>query len=241
MRRLRWALLPGSGYVTAKVSGSSATSTLSAALWSRIDGIYGAILEHPFAAGSLERETFRFYVIQDAHYLPEYARALSICAARAPAEPEIAMFNRHAAGAIEVERSLHQSFFRDLGVSEDELSTTPLTPTNLAYTSYLLAVAYGGSFAEALGAVLPCYWIYWEVGKALAERGSPDALYQHWIDTYGGEEFAEIVQAVLDLTDRLGPRLADDERDAMAERFETTSRYEWMFWDAAWRGEPWPV
>ena len=101
--------------MTAKVSGSSATSTLSAALWSGIDGIYGAILEHPFIAGltdgSLERETFRFYVIQDAHYLREYARALSICAARAPAEPEIAMFNRHAAGAIEVERSLPNPSF----------------------------------------------------------------------------------------------------------------------------------
>jgi len=97
--------------VTAKVSGSSATSTLSAALWSGIDGIYGAILEHGLTDGSLERETFRFYVIQDAHYLREYARALSICAARAPAEPEIAMFNRHAAGAIEVERSLPNPSF----------------------------------------------------------------------------------------------------------------------------------
>jgi thiaminase/transcriptional activator TenA len=222
-----------------------ATATLSAELWSRIDGIYDAILGHPFVHGltdgSLERDRFRYYVIQDAHYLREYARALSVCGAKAPAEPEIAMFNQHAAGAIEVERSLHESFFRDLEVSAEEASATPLAPTNRAYTSYLLAVAYGGSFAEALGAVLPCYWIYWEVGKALAERGSPDALYQRWIDTYGGEEFAEIVRAVIELTDRLGLRLSDGEREAMARHFEVTSRYEWMFWDAAWRREEWPV
>jgi len=24
-------------------------------------------------------------------------------------------------------------------------------------------------------------------------------------------------------------------------RFETASRYEWTFWDAAWRTERWPV
>src|SRR5215218_11074230 len=93
--------------------GATGTSTLSAELWSRIDGVYAAILDHPFLAGltdgSLERETFRFYVIQDAHYLREYARALSVCAAKAPAESEIAMFNKHAAGAIDVERSLHES------------------------------------------------------------------------------------------------------------------------------------
>jgi len=116
-------------------------------------------------------------------------------------------------------------------VSGDELSATPLCPSNLAYTSYLLSVAYGGSFAEALGAVLPCYWIYWEVGKALARRRSPEPLYQRWIDTYGGEEFAEIVRAVLALTDRLGMRMSEDEREAMTERFQVTSRYEWMFWD----------
>src|ERR687897_1971786 len=186
--------------------GSPATATLSAELWSRIEGTYGAILEHPFVAGltdgSLERDRFRYYVIQDAHYLREYARALSVCGAKAPAEPEIAMFNQHAAGAIEVERSLHEGFFRDLAVSAEELSATPLAPTNRAYTSYLLATAYGGSFAEALGAVLPCYWIYWEVGKALIDRGSPDPLYQHWIETYGGEEVAGVVRAVLAATAR---------------------------------------
>jgi thiaminase/transcriptional activator TenA len=225
--------------------GSAQTTTLSGELWARIEGVYGAILEHPFVAGltdgSLDRDSFRFYAIQDALYLREYARALSVCAAKAPAEPEIAMFDRHAAGAIEVERSLHESFFRELGVSAEEVAATPMAPTNLAYTSYLLAVAYGGSFAEALGAVLPCYWIYWEVGKALAERGSPDPLYRRWIDTYGGEDFAEVVGAVIELTDRIGPRLSDGERQRMGDHFEVTSRYEWMFWDAGWRREDWPV
>jgi thiaminase/transcriptional activator TenA len=217
----------------------------SAELWSGIDEIFGAILAHPFISGltdgSLERESFQFYVIQDAHYLREYARALSVAAARAPTERDIAMFNRHAEGAVAVERSLHESFFADFGMSEDEVASTPLAPTNLAYTSYLLATAYGGSFAELLGAVLPCYWIYWEVGKALAERGSPDVLYARWIETYGGEEFAEIVRAVLALTDRLGRELSETERQRAARHFATTSRYEWMFWDMAYRREQWPV
>jgi thiaminase (transcriptional activator TenA) len=218
---------------------------LSARLWAGIDDIYAAILAHPFIAGltdgSLEREAFRFYVVQDAHYLSEYARALSVAAARAPTESDIAMFSEHAAGAIAVERSLHESFFAHFGMSEEEVAATPMAPTNLAYTSYLLAVAYGGSFPEALGAVLPCYWIYWEVGKALLQRGSPNPLYQRWIETYGGEEFAAVVRAVLALTDRLGPQLAAAEEARMHERFRTTGRYEWMFWEMGYRREPWPV
>jgi hypothetical protein len=69
---------------------------LSARLWAGIDDIYAAILEHPFIAGltdgSLDSVAFRFYVVQDAHYLREYARALSVAAARAPTEADIAMF-----------------------------------------------------------------------------------------------------------------------------------------------------
>lgn len=217
----------------------------SADLWSGIEGTYTAILEHPFLAGltdgSLDREAFRFYVIQDAHYLREYARALSIAAARAPTEGDIAMFNEHAAGAIAVERSLHESFFAEFGLSEDHVASTPMAPTNLAYTSYLLATAYGGSFADLLGAVLPCYWIYWEVGKELLREGSPDPLYGRWIETYGGDEFAAVVRAVLELTDRIGPDLSATERARCAGHFVTTSRYEWMFWDMGYRRERWPV
>ena len=217
----------------------------SQTLWSQIEEIYAAILEHPFIAGltdgTLDRDAFRFYVVQDAHYLREYARALSLAAARAPSEPDIAMFAQHAAGAIEVERSLHESFFSDFGLGNEEVAATPMAPTNLAYTSYLLAIAYGGSFPETLGALLPCYWIYWEVGRELLERGSPEPLYGRWIETYGGEEFAAIVRAVLSLTDRLGPELNESERERVAERFVTTSRYEWMFWDMGYRQEQWPI
>jgi thiaminase/transcriptional activator TenA len=222
-----------------------ASERLSVELWSGIEAIYEAILAHPFVTGltdgSLEQESFQFYVVQDAHYLREYARALSLAAARAPSEPDIAMFNRHAAGAVEVERSLHESFFAEFGLSQNDVTRTPMAPTNLAYTSYLLATAYGGSFPQLLGAVLPCYWIYWEVGKSLLERGSPDRLYSRWIDTYGGEEFGEIVQAVLNLTDRVGRDLSSAERVRAAGSFITTSRYEWMFWEMAYRRERWPV
>jgi thiaminase/transcriptional activator TenA len=60
------------------------------------------------------------------------------------------------AGAIAVERQLHESFFFDFGLSESDVAATPMAPTNLAHTSYLLAVACGGSFPQASGALLPC-------------------------------------------------------------------------------------
>ncbi len=217
----------------------------TAELWKSIEPIYAAILEHPFVRGltdgSLPRESFQFYAVQDALYLREFARGLSIAAARAPREEWIIMFNEHAAGALRVERALHEGFFEEFGLGAEEIAATPLAPTNLAYTSYLLAAAYGAPFHEAIAALLPCYWIYWEVGKRLERSGSPDPLYTRWIATYASEEFGGVVQAVLDAADATAERLQPAEREAMRRHFITTSRYEWMFWDMGYRREGWPV
>jgi thiaminase (transcriptional activator TenA) len=214
-------------------------------LWRSIEGIYGAILRHPFLAGladgSLPRESFRFYAVQDALYLRDFARALSVAAARAPQDDWIIMFNEHAAGALKVERALHESFFKEFGLTPAEVAATPLAPTNLAYTSYLLAVANAAPFHENVAALLPCYWIYWEVGKELERRGSPDPLYTRWIGTYASGEFGALVEAVLDATNLVAGRVGDPERETMRRHFLATSRYEWMFWDMGWRREAWPV
>jgi len=219
--------------------------TFTGELWASIAPIYDAILRHPFLRGltdgSLARDAFQYYVIQDAHYLRDFARALSIAAARAPREEWIIMLNEHSAGALRVERSLHETFFRDFGLTEKDVAVVPLAPTNLAYTSYLLAVAYSAPFHEALAALLPCYWIYWEVGKELERTGSRDPLFARWIATYASEEFGSIVRAVLETTDTLAARLTEDDRGAMRRHFVTTSRYEWMFWDMGHRLERWPV
>src|SRR5437773_2701779 len=203
-------------------------------LWRGIEPIYGAILRHPFVTGltdgSLPRSSFQFYAVQDALYLREFARALSITAARARRDEWIIMFNEHAAGALKVERALHEGFFKEFGLSSEEVASTPLAPTNLAYTSYLLGVAYGAPFHEAVAALLPCYWIYWEVGKTLERGGSVDPLYARWIGTYASKEFGGLVTAVLDATDQTAERLQSAEREAMRRHFVTTSRYEWMFW-----------
>jgi thiaminase/transcriptional activator TenA len=217
----------------------------TAELWAAIAPIYAAILRHPFVRGltdgSLPRDSFRFYAVQDALYLRDFARALSATAARAPEDDWIVMLNEHAAAALRVERSLHESFFAEFGLAPAEVAATPLAPTNLAYTSYLLAVAHAAPFHEALAAVLPCYWIYWEVGRELERAGSPDRLYTRWIGTYASEEFAAVVRDVLAATDAMAGRVGDDGRAAMRRHFVTTSRYEWMFWDMGFRREPWPV
>ena len=214
-------------------------------LWRAIQPINDALKTHPFltglVSGDLDRERFAYYLVQDALYLVEFAQALSALAAFAPDPADAAMFNRHAADAIAVENALHGGLIVDLGLDSAQVKAAELAPTCRAYVSHLKSSVLGRPFHEGLAAVLPCYWIYHDVGQRLAAHGSPDPLYARWIATYGGTEFDAVVRQVLNLTDRLAPTLTPDQRAAMIQRFVLSSRYEWMFWDMAFRCETWPV
>src|SRR5215469_6188105 len=215
------------------------SDSFSAELWQGVSGVYDAILAHPFLTGltdgSLPHDAFAFYVVQDAIYLRAYARALAAVASRAPTPSQAEMFARHAADAIAVEKTLHGSLLTDLGIDPVSAEQAEPAPVNLAYTSYLLATVGNGSYAEGVGAVLPCYWIYWEVGKELLRRGSPDPRFQRWIGTYAAEEFGDVVRAVLSEADKAGEVLLPAERAKVARHYRMTSRYEWLFWDSAYR------
>jgi thiaminase/transcriptional activator TenA len=236
---------PASRLAAARAYGGAVAESFSAQLWDSISDIYEAILAHPFLTGltdgTLPEESFAFYVIQDALYLRDYARALAAVASRAPTPAAMRMFAGHAAEAIAAELELHGALLGELGIPLEMLQRAAPAPTNLGYTSYLLATVRGGSYAEGVGAVLPCYWIYAAVGKELLRSGSPDPRYQRWIATYGGDEYADVVADVITELDRVSHGLSDDERARVGSHFRTTSRYEWMFWQMGWVKESWPV
>ncbi len=217
----------------------------SAELWKSIEGVFGKILEHPFLKeltdGTLDESSFRFYVVQDALYLRDFARGLAILGAKSPEDDWLIMFCEHAKTAIVVERALHESFFRDWGLTDVQVYSTPMAPTNLLYTSYLLRIAYERPFHEGIGAFLPCYWIYLEVGKALEQEGSPNPLYQRWIDTYSSAEYENVVRQVITAADKIAEKLTDSQKEAMRQHFVMTSKMEWLFWDMGYRKEEWRI
>jgi thiaminase (transcriptional activator TenA) len=219
--------------------------SFSARLWESVGDIYGAILAHPFITGltdgTLPAEAFAYYVVQDALYLREYARALAAVGSRAPTAGATRMFASHAADAIAAELELHGALLDELGISREMAEQAEPAPTNLAYTSYLLATVRGGSYAEAVGVVLPCYWIYAEVGKELLRRGSPDPRYRRWIATYGADEYQAVVGEVIGELDRVSGGLSSEETATVRRHFRITCRYEWMFWQMGYAMESWPV
>ena len=208
-------------------------------LWSHIRPLYDTILDHPFirelAAGTLPVETFIFYMKQDVLYLVDFTRALSLAAARSSDVDAMKAFLEFASGAVVVERALHETYFKQYDVTLD----VEKAPACFAYTNYLLATSLLRSHAESIAALLPCFWIYREVGMHVYETTRPGNGYIDWINTYAGKEFHESVERAIAITDRVAAEATAAQRDDMVNAFETSSRLEWLFWDSAYRREPW--
>lgn len=215
------------------------------AIWEDIAPLRRAILIHPFlgelADGSLPMESFRHYIVQDSLYLAEYARALAIAAAKAPDGAGRLEFSDGAKVAVQVEEALHQSFFAQFGVSADLAHATEPTPACLGYTSYLSGLAATRSYEELIAGILPCFWVYWEVGCDIKPRAASPNPYAAWIDTYAAPAFGEATDRVRALVDKAAADAGATTRAAMDRAFRTATRYEWMFWDSAYRREGWPV
>jgi|SRR5580692_7195838 thiaminase/transcriptional activator TenA len=214
-------------------------------LWAEIEPVYDAILDHPFikglATGELSVDSFVQFISQDTHYLQDYVRTLLTLAAKAPDFAATKMLTTHAAAAAAAETGLHAELMTDLGRDPAELLAFDARPTTRAYTSFMLATVFTGSFADGLTAIIPCFWIYAEVGQHLKQAGSPNPVYQRWIDSYGSDDYLREVLLALELTDQVGLGLAPAAEATARQHFRTAARYEWMFWDAAYRQETWPV
>src|SRR4029450_8563147 len=217
----------------------------SSTAWERNAPTYDLIRRMPFnaelAEGLLSEARFKHYITQDAHYLIGFGRALTLAAAKAPHPDRIVQFAKSAEGAIVVERALHGSFFRQYGITADVFNGTPLSPACHHYVSFLLATAHAEPYEMLLGALLPCFWIYAEVGRDIHGRAAPNNPYQAWIDTYAGEDFHAAVRATIPAPDEGGGRAAPPRRERMHAAVTRATQLEWIFWDSAYRLETWPV
>src|SRR5215470_10774868 len=136
-----------------------------------------------------------------------------------------------------------RSFAAQFGISTAELEATQAAPSTRSYTQHLLATAYTGSLTEITTALLPCMWDYSDIGERLAAQGAPASqpLYGEWIRMYAAPEFGELATWLRDLLDRLATHASAAEQTRLMRLFVDSCRYEYLFWDMAYRQETWPV
>jgi thiaminase/transcriptional activator TenA len=204
-------------------------------LWQMITPIYHQIIQHPFnielGIGTLDRQRFDFYLEQDAHYLMSYSRALSFIAARAGSSSNIQWFLTFALKALAAERELHTNFFPP-NYSWDNVEPSP---TCIAYTQHIIALAATAAIEEAIAAILPCLWVYREVGRHTAVSAVETNPYIDWIKTYTNIEFSNDTDQAIAILDGLASHCAPQQLARMKKVFEYSALFEWHFWNDSYQ------
>ncbi|MBO0473520.1 thiaminase II [Enterococcus sp. DIV0840] len=208
-----------------------------------VDKIWQESKEHPFIlelkAGTLAPEIFRYYLIQDRYYLEQFSQ-IHLKAAALTMNKEIeACFLEGVKSLEAAEISVRKTFFKDLNVTEEEIDHTPIAPSAYQYTSHMYREIGTKSLARTAAALLPCYWLYQEIGEELIYSGSPDPLYQRWIETYDSEGYRESVIRQRHLTDYLAEQVSTEERSLMKQAFIISSYEELNFWEMAYTKQKW--
>lgn len=191
--------------------------------WESIASIREGIDELAFIRGlkdgTLNRDAFEDYLGQDALYLQTYARVMSRASELSPTTNEQRFWAASASGCLEGELELHRGRLEDW-VPEPSATTT-------AYLNHL--VSCSNDYPVLVAALLPCFWIYQDVGKRLAAANHPGHSYADWLETYSSQEFDDSTAQAIDTTRSLFDAANERTRAKMFKAFEASSLHELYF------------
>lgn len=210
----------------------------------RAADVWEEAYQHPFVQelgkGTLDKGKFQFYLLQDYHYLLEYAKVFAAAVVKAPNEAMMIRLTKVQHSILAEEMDLHRRYMVDFGISQEQIQNTRPSLFNRTYTANLLATAKTGDLAEILACVFPCAWTYSDFAQRLTEQYADklaDNFYQSWINNYADMDFAESYEWFYDAIDELVDGKNCEQRDRVAEIFVSSVEFEYLFWDMAYKEE----
>ena len=197
--------------------------------------------QHPFVLGiqdgTLDKEKFRYYMIQDYLYLEDYAKTFAVGVAKAKSLRTANLFAKYIS-VMNGELNVHDGYLARLGVTQEEIDSTPRSLDNLSYTSYMLRVAYEEGEAEILAAILSCAYSYEVIAKNIVKNNPAsidDTFYGDWIKGYVSDSYAEENVVLLEELNRLTENYTEQQIQHLIDIFVACSRYELAFWEMSWK------
>lgn len=200
-------------------------------------------LNHPFvtgiANGDLPLATFKNYIMQDIYYLRHYGKVHAFAAAHADDFHISASLAEKAKNTAEAELTVHKEHAEILNITKEEIDNFKPAPTAYAYTSHLYRAALSGSLGQIVAAMLPCYWLYADIGIKYKDAKPEEKIYQNWLNTYASDWFQDSTREMIDLVDALAEKAGKEEREKMKEQFIIAKEYELAFWEMSYTFETW--
>lgn len=219
--------------------------SFSEELQNKFDPLWQTILRHPFVKGigdgSLPRDKYEFYLKQDYVYLVDFSRVFALASAKARHLGDMGYFAKLLDLTLNTEMDLHRRICAGFGIRADDLEKTEPALTTLAYSSFLVKTCYEEPLSGIIAVLLPCAWGYAFIGQSLKSNGLPkEQHYRDWIETYASEEFGDWASWLKDKMDELAAGASEKEKTRWSNLYETSARFELLFFEMSWQQEMWP-
>lgn len=211
-------------------------------LFEDVKELWGKYLEHPFVKeigeGTLDKEKFKKYLIQDYLYLKEYTKVFAMGLVKAESLSDMNLYYSSIKGILEDETEVHTNYLKYFGIDLSKVFDNRKEITTESYTSYMLSIGLKGNLKEIAMTILPCTWSYQFIGRSLYEKYKETLdgnFYKPWIEEYSSEEFEEGTEIWKDHINELCKDISEKEAENLREIFMKSSLYEMDFWDMAYK------
>lgn len=207
-------------------------------VWNATSEIYKNILNQEFiielADGSLPIECFARYIAQDEIYLKSYYPNMLKLADLMDSEVDKIRFTEIALSGMEAENMMHKFLMEKYNIKTD----APTSIVTAKYNSHIQTAVESGDKRLALAAMLPCMWIYNQVGIHILKMAQMENNpYKEWIAEYGNEEFTKSVISILKIIDKWAEEADDETKKQMNDLYIKAAKYEYAFWDYGYFGD----
>ena len=197
---------------------------------------------HPFVQelgkGTLDKEKFKFYLLQDYLYLLQYAKVYAMAAVKAEDEMAMTNFTNVQHYIFTGEMDIHREYMARYGVTKEEIENARASLFNRTYTANMLAYGLTGNLTEIIATIFPCAWTYSDYGKRLKAQYAgtlENNFYGFWIEKYASFAFEESFEWFYDYLDNLVEKMTDKQRRRIEEIFISSVEFEYLFWDMAYK------
>jgi len=197
---------------------------------------------HPFVqelgAGTLDKEKFKFYLLQDYLYLLQYSKVFATAVLKSDTEELMTGFTASQYYILANEMNVHREYMKGFGITQAEMLLVKPSLYNRTYTANMLSHGLTGGLAEVLAAVFPCAWTYADYGKRLKEQYADKLegnFYRTWIENYASAEFSDSFEWFYGALDNLVAGMTDGQRGKIEDIFISSVEFEYLFWEMAYK------
>ncbi len=202
--------------------------------------IWERCYQHPFVQGlgdgTLSRDRFAYFMVQDHKYLSMYAKVFALGLVKCQNDRDAKEFAAFIPSIFNAEQSIHETYLSKLGVSPEEVDRTPQALTSNAYTSYMISVALREGLAEIMAAVTACSWSYKYIGDKLEAREdkTSDEFYRTWRQNYASEWYRRSNDNDIAMLDRFAEGYGEAQLAHLEQIVVDCSEFEYEFWQMCW-------